>query len=348
MYFRGKLSIDPSQLTNIEKVAPESGFKKILFKITGGQISDAQEVETFKALNIIQQIYGSLRAIGISNIIRLTHDDIDIYHDRNGERDDFSFAVDKYQLEIDDSMSTYFNSLWMVLEHEDETFKYLFEISINRNHKTGDYPIEMVVSGLLKEFQPKPGENKEHLKSRMKTHFMDQEAYNTFITTKKLAFEQFLESIRFETMKHIRVDDIKLDIHSRMVIKKEKNGAKPQPVEPTYEGMPYGYFGFGDLLLYAWLWSELSFDHNIHLSDVDLITEGGDFISSVGEAGIDAADASIMDYNEDFDIRMEDMGTMEMDTDIGSMGDVVDTESTTSWFDSIFEDGDLDIGEWFS
>lgn len=349
MYFKGKLSIDPAQLTKIEKVSPNSGFKKLLFGLTGGQFADKEEVETFKAINILQQIHGSFSAIGVNNIIRLTHDDIDIYYDKKGEKNDIDFAMDKYQIEIDDSMSTHFNTLEMVLEHEDDTFKYLIEISINKTHKQSEYPIELIVSGLLKEFSLQTGQSKEDLKAKMQMHFKDQESYDMFITTKKLAFEQFLESIRFETMKYIRVDDIKMDIKSRMVIQKDKKQARPQQdVQPEYQGMPYDYFGFGDLILYSWLWSELSFDHNIHMSDVDLVAEDGSFISSIGDEGIDASDASIMDYNEDFDTRLEDVGAGDME--IGGMEemDMLDEESGKGWFDGVFEggDGDLDFGDW--
>lgn len=344
MYFKGKLSVDPSKLSRVEKVSPEGGFKKILFSITSGQIADKQEIETFKALNILQQIQGSLSAIGIDNIIRLTHDDIDIYHDKTGEKSDFNFAMDKYQIEIDESMSTYFKTLWMVLEHEDDTFKYLFEISIKRTHKEHEFPIELTVSGMLKEFSIQPGQTKEDLKAKMKANFSSQEKYNLFISTKKLAFEQFLESIRFETMKHIKVDDIKMDIHSRMVIQKDKKQAPAEAVEPTSNGMPYGYFGFGDLLLYSWLWSELSFDNNIHLSDMDLVADDGAFLSSIGEEGVDATDASILDYNEDFDSRMEEMDVGEL----GGMEEMVGDESSSSWLDDVFdgEGFDMDFGDW--
>jgi len=349
MYFRGILTIDPSQLTKIQKVSPSQGFKKLLFSLTGGQFADRLEVETFKAINVLQQIHGSFSTVGINNIIRLTHDDIDIYYDKNGEKNDLDFAMDKYEIQIDDSMSTHFKTLEMVLEHEDDTFKYLIEITINKSHEEGEYPIELVISGMLKEFNLRPGQTREELKVQMQEHFKDQESYNMFITTKKLAFEQFLESIRFETMKHIKVEDIKMDIKSRMVIQKGKQPAAPKKdLQQEYEGTPFGYFGFGDLILYSWLWSELSFDHNIHMSDVDLVTDGGEFISSVGEEGIDAADASIMDYNEDFDARMEDLGTEDLGA--GEMGDMdFDGEETTKgWFDGVFEDGDfdMDFGDW--
>jgi len=346
MYFRGKLSIDPSQLSNFEKVAPSSGFKKLFHGITGGQFADQHEVETFKAINILQQLHGSFNAIGINNIIRLTHDDIDIFYDTKGEKNDLDFAMDKYQIEIDHSMSTHFKTLAMVLEHEDDSFKYLIEITINKTHKPGEYPIEIVISGMLKEFVLLPGQSKEALKARMAYHFKDQESYNMFITTKKLAFEQFLESIRFESMKHIKVDDIKMDIKTRMVIQKdqEKKGNKQPQDQPEYHGTPYGYFGFGDMILFAWLWSELSFDHNIYMSDMDLVSSDGEFLSSIGAEGIDATDASIMDYNQDFDARMEDLDTGDLDT--GGMEDMVDAESSSSWFDGVFEDGDFDLGDW--
>lgn len=343
MYFKGKLSIDPSQLTKIQKVEPENGFKKLLFNITGG-FAEKKEIETFKALNILQQLYGSLQAKGIDNVIRLTHDDIDIYHDTKGATHDLNFALDKYQIEIDESMSTHFKTLWMVMEHEDDNYKYLIEISVNRSHKENEYPIEMVISGLLKEFEPKAGETKEDLKAKMQAHFKDQEAYNMFVTTKKLAFEQFLESLRFETMKHIRVDDIKMDIKTRMVMQKEKKQPQQQTVEPRYDGMPYGYFGFGDLLLYSWLWSELVYDHNIHIDNVEMIADDGDLISSIGEEGIDAGETAAFDYNEDFDTRMEDLDTSGME--MGDMGDL-GGEETTSWFDGVFEDVDFgDFSDW--
>ena len=72
------------------------------------------------------------------------------------------------------------------------------------------------------------------------------------------------------------------------------------------------------------------------------------------EAGIDAGDASIMDYNEDFDARVEDLdaGDISMEgtdaMEVSGMEEMVDTESSKSWFDGIFEDGgiDFDIGDW--
>ncbi|MFT6872294.1 MAG: hypothetical protein ACJAVN_001300 [Roseivirga sp.] len=39
MYFSGRLSIDPSQLTKIERVEPDEVFKKLLHFVTSGATS---------------------------------------------------------------------------------------------------------------------------------------------------------------------------------------------------------------------------------------------------------------------------------------------------------------------
>ena len=80
------INVETKQLAKykIEKVSPGSGYKKILFGLTGGQFADKKEIETFKALNILQQIHGVLSSNGIHNIVRLSHDDIVIYHDTKG------------------------------------------------------------------------------------------------------------------------------------------------------------------------------------------------------------------------------------------------------------------------
>ena len=169
MYFKATLTINPDSLTQINIIKPEGSFKKFFFSLTGGRVGDQQVEQTFKAISIIQQIYQAFAGVGINNIVRLNHDDLDIYFDKDGKKDDFSYAIDQYTIEIDESMSTYFNRLWMVLEHEDASFKYLVEVSINRNHDLGKYPIEILISAFIKDTAG--AKNKKGLSSKMDTVF---------------------------------------------------------------------------------------------------------------------------------------------------------------------------------
>ncbi|MGB0430643.1 MAG: hypothetical protein ACPGLV_09230, partial [Bacteroidia bacterium] len=69
MYLEGKITIDPAQLTKIEKIKPQKAFKKMLFFLTSGAISDKEEHETFQAVSILQQLNMCFRNQGINNII---------------------------------------------------------------------------------------------------------------------------------------------------------------------------------------------------------------------------------------------------------------------------------------
>ena len=94
----------------------------------------------------------------------------------------------------------------------------------------------------------------------------------------------------------------------------------------------------------------MSFDHNIHVSDVDMVTEQGDLVTSIGAEGIDASDASVMDYSEDFDTRLEGVdsnGAELADVSSEGMEEVVDDETSKSWFDDMFDgDSSIDFDDW--
>ena len=120
MYFSGSLTVDPSQLTNIKKVRPQKAFRRMLYQLTAGLVSDQEEHETFTAVAILQQLNQVLRQLGVTNIIRLAHDDIDFYHDTEGKENDLKEAFDTYDLTISDAMSQVFSQLFLVVDHQQE------------------------------------------------------------------------------------------------------------------------------------------------------------------------------------------------------------------------------------
>lgn len=345
MYYRGTLTIDPKELTKIQIEKPSGAFKSMCYKLTGGKIGDKKEIETFTAICMVEQIYSALSSIGISNMIRLNHDDLDIYHDKKGRKDDFQLAVDTYSIEIDHSMSSYFNKLWLVLEHEDDTFKYLIEASINRNHKVNDYPIEILVSGLLKQSAQKVN-SKEDLKNKFSTTFQSQDEYNQFVSTKQIEFVDFLNTINFELSKSIGVDDIKQSVKTRMLIQRDKDKESKTKQEPKYGDAPYSYYGFGDFLFASILWSDLCFDYGLNIANTELIDGAGDLLADVGDTGIDAIDGSIFDSSVDLDSALNSLETGDMlsDTDFSGFGEsLVDSGADGSWFDSIGDSIDIDF-----
>jgi hypothetical protein len=318
MYLENLITIDPSQLTKIEKTKPTKAFKKLLFSLTNGIISDKEERETFNAIAILQQINATLRNLGINNIIKMAHDDIIFYLDEEGKIDDLKFALAKYEIETNDAMSINFNTLELVLECEDENFKYIIEIAINKNHEVGVYPIEIKTTGLFKNFKDK--NSAYRIKEVLKT----QTSYDAFKSKKIAEFEEFNNAIRFELKKQIKIDDTTSVTKSKQVVLKKKTTSN-RKTKPT---AVYGdYYGFEDYVFYNFVWSEMIHNQSLELNDIYFENENGE---DLGHSNTINSDSDLFDGNED---------TIAMDS-INYDKTASDDDTTSSWFD--FGDSDSD------
>jgi hypothetical protein len=333
MYFEASITIDPSQVTKIEKVKPTKAFKRMLYHLTKGGIAEKEERETFTAVSILQQLNKAFIQKGVTNVIRLAHDDIDFYLDEQGLEDDLKDAFDAYELKIDHSMSTYFNQLILVLEHEDGSFKYLLETKISKNHKVGDYPIEIKLTGLLKGV----GKSSDRVKKQMSEIFSSQKNYDNYKLEKLHDFTTFIDDFVLCIQKMINVDDVKSDIKTKIVVPKEKitsqKGIKNNRTS-NYYGVHYGYYGFDDYLLYSMMWSSVGQDYDLSHTDIYYESEEGSELGHLDE--VESA-SSHFDDSTDFDNRSDLFADSE-DTSSDK------TSSEGSWFDSD-SSGDYDSSD---
>lgn len=317
MYFEGKITIDPSELTKIHLIKPTKAFKRMLYHLTFGGITEKQERETFSAVSILQQLNMSFAQKGITNIIRLSHDDIDFYLDTEGKTDDLKEALDHYELESGDALSAHFNNLLLVLEHDDSQFKYLLEVKICKSHSVGEYPIEIKVTGLLKEFSAQKG----RVDSNLKKVFSSQDKYDDFKRTKLHDFTFFIDDFILCIKKSIKVDNINTDIKTKIVVPKTKIESKSFVRNNRNNGY-YGYYGFDDFLFYSMIWSSVSHEHSVMHSDIYYESETGSELGYLEEA---ASNSPYFNDTTDIDSR----------TDIFSEPDSLSSDTTSSsggWF----------------
>jgi hypothetical protein len=339
MYFNGNISIDPAQLTKIEKVRPQKAFKRILYFLTIGTISDQEEHETFTAVSILQQLYTVFNSIGINNLVRLSHDDIDFYLDAEGKKDDLKATLDIYDLQTNDAMSETFKQLSMVLEHEENGFKYLINVTINRTHKVGVYPIDIFIDGLLDEFAVHNEVEAAQLKNKMEKVFNDQKSYNSFILERQTTFDQFLDKIKFQINKIIRVTNVKGQSKANILIPKERREdlqsfrqqQHPQN-QNVHSPVYHGYHGVGDFFFYSYLWSSMCHTHHIHVHNSSLVSEEGSLIRDIDQNGVDAGENSLFDTDQDYDSRIND-NDLSFDEDSGEYSDAdADAGGGDSWW----------------
>jgi hypothetical protein len=345
MYLEGKIAVDPEHLTEIKIKKPEKAFKRLLYLMTRGAVGDKKEVETFTAISITQSLCAAMKNVGVNNIIRLYHDKLDYYLDEEGKKDDLEEALRKYDMELDRSMSSVFKNLLLVLEHEDEHFKYLIRLKVNRSHEVGEYPIEISVTGLIRQFQEAGGE--EDVKIRMQAVFASQESYNEFQREKNFQFEQFLNDLAFQVKREIEVTDVIIEHETRVVAPGEETPQQRSVTDPAYAGgynAPYyAYYGFGDFLFYSMLWSGMCHDHHISVSDTNFVSGQGDDIGAVGEEGLDMSETESLSEADFADASMPDAG------EAGLMDSAADPGGDSGWslgsmFDGGGDSGGFDFG----
>ncbi len=344
MYFSGTLSVDPSQVTNIEKIKPQKAFKKMLYHMTRGGIADKLEYETFTAISILQQFNSVFRSMGINNIIRISQDDLDFYLDEKGMEDDLELAMARYNIEMDNDVSRFFKTIYLVLENEDSLhkFSYLLEIRINRSHEVSKYPIEIKVNGLVRDFL---NDNADATRKNMESVFSSQQKYNEFMKQRKNDFQNFLHKLELQIKKFIPIDDIKLDHNAKIIIPKDKGKSRftdSRDRSGVYADDPvfHNYYGFNNLLLCTMLWSDMCHTSNIHIQDTQIMSDDGSELGEIGEEGIDAGDSAAFDPDQEFD-----QSSIESEFDSSDSSDMLsDSGSDGGWFSSGDDGGGSDAG----
>ncbi len=302
MYFNAKLEIDPSQITLIKKVKPETIFSRFLHFMSLGQLSEKQEHETFTAVAILQQLNMGLRSLKVKNIIRLAVDDYDFYLDEKGVEDDLEQAMFEFKAKVDPLESELFNTIYLVMEHNDDSIKYLIEISIKRKHKVGEYPILIHVNGVLSDFKLVDGEGHPELIDKMGKVFKSQEKYEKYTEKNKVRFNEFVDKLEETIKKFIKIDDLKKKV-SMHIIRPMKKIADVREVKHERYAYPvyYGYYNFDSYFFYTWLWADFLFSNNIYVNNFYLVDEVGHEIMSVGRDGFNASDCNTLNTDAEFE-----------------------------------------------
>lgn len=302
MYFSGKIEVDPLKMTKIEVVKPDNFFKKVLHHVTFGKSSDKVEKETFTAMVILNQLYNALKASKINNIISLAINDHTFYLDEKGEKDDLDKAVFETETALDPLESQTFKNVFMVLEHDANNQKYLLEMKVEKEHKVGEYPIKVIINGLMTEFKAKPGETREELKRRIDALFSSQSKYDSYVESQRALFNNFIDDLALSVRKFIPSDDINITSNSKIIRPKEKVADKGH-IKRTYSSGPvyHNYYGIDDYFFYSWLWSSSLYSHGIHVHNTDIVDPEGNDIMSVGDEGFNAGDTNTLNEDADFE-----------------------------------------------
>jgi hypothetical protein len=276
MYFTGNIKLDPAQMTIIKRVKPERFLAKFLDTVSFGSLTESVEQETFTAVSIMQQFVSSFGSIGIRNVIRLAVDDYDFYLDENGVDNDLDVAYKQMTSRIDPLESELFNTVYLVMEHNDDLFKYLIEVQVNRKHDLGEYPIKIIINGVIAEFRLNKGESAEDLSKRIASVIQSENNYFEWLDKYEARFNDFMRSVIASVENYIKLDHFLMNTLRHSIVNNLNVSYTSHIPHERYSNPAYfGYFGFDEYFLYCWLWSKISADLGINDVDATPVDETG-------------------------------------------------------------------------
>jgi hypothetical protein len=308
------MDIDPSQATEIKKIKKPNALSKVLNVLSFGLATERKEHETFTAISILEQVYNGLKSMNVDNIVRLSVDNFDFYLDDTGREQDLEDVVDIFNKMIDPLSSKLFDSLYLVIEHLEQSIKYLIEIRVKRKHQVGEYPIVIIVNGVFNDFKLSNDESIDNLRKRMNVTFQSQKDYDNYTSTKKIFFNEFVQRLETMIRQNIPIDDLR--IKNSIDIISAKNSIKSIDEIPVKkDSMPvfYGYFSFDRQIMYCFLWAQLMYDLKLGSADFRTIDEEGSVLIALSTAGLMSGEYDWFDNSSNTN---ETYGTIDsIDTD---------------------------------
>ncbi len=301
MYLYGMLTIDPSQLTHLDRVKPTKGFARLAHLLTGGLVNTKEERETFCAVTILQQINRVMRSLKIDNLVRLSTDETVFYEDKHGVEGDLKQAFNEFGHTVSADNRHSFQRLELVLEHHTRDLGYLIDVRILRTHRVGEHPIQISINGMPKILGGEPGGSIDP--GLLNDVFVSQQSYDVFVARYKCMFDEFLNDIAQAFGENMKVDDVSMSSKVK-IIRPSKRINRPSDVprssDYVYDPIFQDYYGHADASFYAWIWADRCHTNEIHCQDCTIVDSDGADVLAVGAEGFLAAEGSTMNVDEPF------------------------------------------------
>ncbi len=305
MYWYGHLAINPSHMTTVRR-KPTKGFKRFAEILSMGLLSKKEELETFTALAIIQEINRVFRSLNITDLVRFSKDDEILYEDKDSrDSDDMPMMIERIESRpvssssLPTSDSSVFNSLSLLVEHHLQSMALVIEVRIIRAHAVGYYPIQIVVNGLAAEFSG--AQDRDQLEQQMELSFAQQASYDALTNELNEEFEQFMNRLELAIRQQMQIDDVHKVVRTKLLRPRGGDAVQDTPVAAgvggnTHQDPVFERHGAtSDAFMYCWLWSSMLHSNNLHVHDTTVVDESGQAMFHVGAEGIDAGVTSALD-----------------------------------------------------
>jgi hypothetical protein len=307
-----------------EEILRSPGFFDKVKKLFGGvpDLRTGKAKASLEATAVVDGVRDALRAIGVDNAVSLTVDDLVLFQDKEARPDDLGDLFLAFHDHSSVIGGSGFDLLRLTVEHVEAGLHLVIEVQARSEHAVGDPAVRVIVSGRLRDLEPRKGEDAEAYRARVEPIARDRAG----LEVSRMQFESFVTRVHdaiAAAMPDARVEVVAAEVRVQRPPKgAERRPAQPDPGSRHYD--PYDAFypsPFGTMLGIM-MWSSIfSMGHAPHYTVINEHNEptghaddpgaehadpgdGGDFGDGgdggdFGDAGGDFGDAGGFDFGFD-------------------------------------------------
>jgi hypothetical protein len=236
---------------------------------------------SLEAAMVVEATRSALKRVGATNAISLVIDDNVLFQDREGRDDDLGDLYIAFHSNAP-VFGRDFSMLRLAVEHVEAGLHLVLEIQARSVHPDDEPAARVVISGRVKAFEPRPGEDADAYRVRVEpltqnaaTYEMHRSQFETFVSRVADAMRGALPEARVE----IRAADALVQRPSRV----PAPVPAPPPTSPQYDPHDRYYPNpFGNVLT-AMMWGSLFM--MALPPHVTIVNERGEELGSPDEVG---------------------------------------------------------------
>lgn len=208
---------------------------------------------SLEATAIVETIREALRSLGATNAVSLVIDDQVLFRDREGRADDFGDLF----LAFHENSAVFggsFRLLRLAAEHQEAGLHLVMETIARSEHPADEPAARVVVSGRVRDFEPRPGEEAESYRQRIEPLARD----GGRLEAHRRQFDSFLARLGQALRAAMPEAQVEVRDARALVEKPSRQPARPAPpTSRNYDPYPQYYSSPLDSVMSVVLWSSL-------------------------------------------------------------------------------------------
>jgi hypothetical protein len=104
--------------------------------------------ESFSATDVLSRLNAAFKSSGITNLVRVSHDDTEFYLDTKNDPNDLDKVIEEFNETLRNAFERFYEKIALIMEINHDGIDFVVELNLMRIHPVGEFPVQLNIVGL--------------------------------------------------------------------------------------------------------------------------------------------------------------------------------------------------------